>query len=171
MTFVEGSPQIRLQHDAQVVVALVAQPAIEGERAIGGGRVLHVDAHEPLARGGVDDDGLEVLVAEIRVQLEAERGELDRDVRVELLFVQPREHVAVLTGDRTRLVRVRNLLTQHVDGRELALRVQSPDDADGVVECRAGDVARRESLDDGLRNSRQQPDDRAVEESHERAGW
>ena len=88
-----------------------------------------------------------------------------------LLLVEPREHVVVLTRDRARLVGVRDLLAEHVDGRELPFRVQPSDDAHGVVERRPGDVARREPLDDGPRHCRQQPDDRAVEKSHERAGW
>ena len=150
---------------------LVAQLAVQRERAVGRRRVLHVDPHEPAAGRGIDDDRLEVLAAEVVVELEPERRELDRDVRVELLVVEPREHVVVLTRDRARLVGARDLLAEHVDGRELPFRVQPSDDAHRVVERRPGDVARREPLDDGPRHSRQQPDDRAVEKSHERAGW
>ncbi len=43
----------------------------------------------------VGDDRLEVLAAEIEVELEPEPGQLDRDVRVEALAVDPREHVVV----------------------------------------------------------------------------
>ena len=134
---VERSPQVRLQHDADVLVALVAQLAVQRERAVGRRRVLHVDAHEAAARGGVDDDRLEVLAAEVEVELEPERGELDRDVRVEPLLVDPRQHVVVLARDRARLVGARDLLAEHVDGRELPFRVQPSDDAHRVVERRA----------------------------------
>ena len=73
------------------------------------------------------------------------------------------------TGRRSpRLVGARDLLAEHVDRRELSLRVQPAARRGSVVERRARDVAGREPSHDGLRDGRQQPDDRAVEESHRR---
>ena len=69
-------------------------------------------------------DRLEVLATELEIELEAEPRQLHRHVRVEPLLVDPRERVVVLAGDRPRLVGARDLLAEHVDGRELALRVQ-----------------------------------------------
>ena len=72
-----------LENDTDILVAVRAQLPVERERAVGGRRVLHVDAHEVPARGRVEHDVLEVLAAEVEIELEAEPGELDRDVRVE----------------------------------------------------------------------------------------
>ena len=153
------------------VVPALAQLAIEGERVVGGRRVLHVDAHEVAARRGVDDDRLEVLAAEVEVELEPERRQLDRDVRVEALLVdRARATSWYCAGDRARLVGARDLLAEDVDRRELPFRVQLANDAQRVVERRACDVARREPLHDGPRDRRQEPDERAVEKSHGRPG-
>ena len=50
------------------------------------------------------------------------RGQLDRDVRVEALAVDPREQVVVLAGDRARLVGARDLLAEDVDRRAASPR-------------------------------------------------
>jgi hypothetical protein len=151
-------------------VPLTVQLAIERKRAIRRRRVLHVDPDEVAAGGGVHHDRLQVLSTEARVELEPEARELHGDVRVEVLLVDPREHLVVLPGERACLVGARDLLAEHVDGRELPFRVQPLHDPDRVVDARPRDVARREPLHDGLRYSRQQPDDRAVDKRHGRAG-
>ena len=163
-----GSPQTGLQDDTDVLATVGAHRPEELESAVGGRRILHVDPHEVPARGCVDDDSLEVLAAELEVELETKPRELHRHVGVEALLVDPREGVVVLPGDRPRLVRARDLLAEHVDGRELALRVQPAHHPDGIVERRARDVPRRKPLDDGLGDRRQEPDDRAIEKGHGR---
>src|SRR5881397_617561 len=40
------SPQYRLQHDAEIVMTLLAQLAVEAKRVVRRGRILHVDAYE-----------------------------------------------------------------------------------------------------------------------------
>ncbi len=160
---VDRPPQVRLHDDAEILVPELAQVAVQAEGAGRRRRVLHVDSDETLPRPGVFDDGLEVLATQVEVEVEPERGQLDRDVRVELVAVDPREQVVVLAGDRPRLVRAGDLLAEHVDGRQLPLPVQLIDDARGIVDRRARDVARREPLHHRSRDSRQETDDRAVE--------
>ena len=116
---VERPAQPRLEHDADVVVPVLAQLAVEPQRLVGRRRVLHVDPDEVAVAGRGAHDLDEVLAAEVVRELEPERGELDADVRVERGLVDRREHVAVRLGDRARLVLVRDLLAEHVDGRHL----------------------------------------------------
>ncbi len=163
--------QIGLQDDTDVLVALRTQRPIELERTVGGRRILHVDPDEVPTRGCVDDDGLQVVATELEIELEPEPRQLHRHVRVEALLVDSREHVVVLPGDRARLVDARDLLAEHVDGGELALRVQPANDANGIVERGACDIARRKALDDRLGDRGQEPDDRAIEKGHVRPGW
>ena len=94
-------------------------------------------------------------------------GRLDADVRVEPVLLERLER-----GDvRRRAIawasdRLRDLLAEDVDRRELPCGVQLGDDAPRVGERRAGDVARGEALDDGAWDGRQRSDDRAVEQAH-----
>ena len=88
----ERAPQVCLQHDADVLVTVRAQLAIELQGAVGRRRVLHVDAHEVPARRGVARERLQVLPDKLLVELEPEARQLDGDVRIEALLVDPREH-------------------------------------------------------------------------------
>ena len=102
---VERAAQIRLQDDADVLVAGLAQLAIEAQRVVGRRRVLHVDAHEAVIFRGLSHDVLEVRAARVVGEPEAEPGELDADVRVEVLALDLVERVAVRLRDGARLVR------------------------------------------------------------------
>jgi hypothetical protein len=165
---VHRPPHVRLEDDAEVVVTGLAELAVEPQRVVGAARVLHVDAHEVPARGGVADDALEVRAADVVVELEPERGQLDADVRVEAAVLDVGEDVLVGAHDRGGVGLARDLLAEDVDRRHLPLAVQPADGLARVLELGAGDVALREPLDDGLWDRRQQTDDRAVENGHER---
>src|SRR5207253_6864563 len=78
------------------------------------------------------------------------------------------EDVLIGAHDRGGVALARDLLAEDVDRRHLPLDVQPPDGLARVPELRAGDVALREPLDDGPWDRRQQTDDRAVEDGHER---
>ena len=129
---VERAPQPRLEHDAEVLVPVLAELAIEAERVVGRRRVLHVDPDEvPVAgRGAYDVE--EVFAAEVVRQLEPERGELDADVRVESGLVDRGEDVTICLSDRAGLLLARDLLAQHVDGGHLPAAVQLTDTLDGL---------------------------------------
>jgi hypothetical protein len=136
-------PQVSLHDHPEILVPELAKVAVQPEGTGGRRRVLHVDSDEALTLLGVSDDRLEVLAAQAEIEVEPERGQLDRDVRVELVVVDPCQQIVVLAGDRPGLVCVGDLLAEHVDGRELPLAVQLIDYASRVVDRRARDVARR----------------------------
>src|SRR5207249_2335850 len=66
--------QVRLEHNAEILVPGAVEIAVEIERAIGGRRVLHVDADEVPPGGSVHDDRLQVVATEVGVELEAAAG-------------------------------------------------------------------------------------------------
>ena len=70
------SSSVRRRHACSTTPRLscpVAQLAVAAERVVGRRRVLHVDADEAATRRGVGDDRLEVLAAEVEIELEPER--------------------------------------------------------------------------------------------------
>ena len=142
----DRSLERRLEDRADAAVTLVAQLAEEPQRLVGRGRVLHVDPHEAVRRLGGRDHRLDVALAELVAELQAEPGRLDADVRVEVVPLEGVERRNVLCGDRRGLGLVGDLLAQDVDGRELAVRVEFRDDAACVLELGARDVPRRELL-------------------------
>ena len=163
---VDRPAQVGLEDDADVLVAGLAQLAVEAERVVGAARVLHVDADEVPAPGRVADDALEVGAAELVAELQPERGQLHAHVRVEAALLDVGEDVLVGAHDRGRVVGVRDLLAEDVDCRHLPLRVQPSDGLARVLELGAGDVPLREPLYDGPWHRREQADDRAVEDGH-----
>src|SRR5947209_1354594 len=82
--------------------------AIETQRRVGGRRVLHVDAHEASLREHLEH----VFPAQLVRELEAERGELDADVRVQALALDRVEHLEVRTRDRLCIVGVSGLFPE-----------------------------------------------------------
>ena len=138
------APQVGLQHDADVVV-VAAERLVDVDGAIGVRRVLHVDAHEVAERLRVLDHEARVAGREVRRQVEAERRQLDRHVRVELLDLDRVEDRRVGRGVLGRRLLVastfsprRSTVARHPADVELA------DHADGVRELLAGDVAIRD---------------------------
>ncbi len=159
-------PEPRLEDDADVVVAVLAQLAVEPQRVVGRRRVLHVDAHEVAVPAAVRTTSRRFSRQSVVRQPEPERGRLDADVRVERRVVDRREHAAVRLRDRARLLLARDLLAEDVDRRHLPAGVEVAHDGDGLLERRAGDVARREVLDDRLRHRRQETNDGGIEQRH-----
>ena len=81
--------------------------------------------------------------------------------------VDRRKDVAVRLRDRARLLLARDLLAEDVDRRHLPAGVEVANDADRLVERRAGDVARGEVLDDRLRHRREKANDGGIEQRHD----
>src|SRR6185312_2921614 len=145
--------------------------AVEAQRVVGRRGVLHVDPDEVAELGGVPDDVLEVRLAEVVAELQAEPRRLHAHVRAQLAALERVERLAVGRRDRARLAGARDLLAEHVDGGELPLVVQPPHDDEGVVELLAGDVALRDLPHHRLRHRRQEADDRGIDEAHRLAGF
>ncbi len=153
-----------LQHRPDVRVTLAPKLAVDAQRVVRRRRVLHVDADEAAALRRVAGECLHVLLQEVVRQVQPERRRLDADVGVEPLALDRLEDVVIGLREGACLVGAVDLLAEHVDRRELALVVQLPHGRDRVVEACAGDVPRRDPLDDRARNGRQEADDRLVEE-------
>ena len=72
--------QGRLQHDADLPVALLPQRLEDLERDVGVRRALHVDAHEEPGRLGALENLAQVVDRARLVDVEPELRELQRDV-------------------------------------------------------------------------------------------
>ena len=152
--------------DADVVVPASAERAVERERVVDARGVLHVDADERAAGRRVLHEGVEQLVAQLEVELQAEPGELDGDIRVEAALVDRGERIGVGGGDRPRLLGRVDLLPEHVDRGALAIGVERRDDSDRVGQRRPGDVRRGDALHDCPGNDWEDGGEGAVEEAH-----
>ena len=96
--------QVGLEDDADVVEPGLAQLAVHAERVARAARVLHVDPDEVAALRGMADDRLEVRVAELVREVQPQPGQLDADVRVEVLPLDRLEDVVVGADDLERLL-------------------------------------------------------------------
>ena len=107
-------------------------------------------------------DAQEVRPAELVREVEPEPGELDADVRVELLALDRLEDVVVSLDDLERLAAARDLLAEHVDRRHLPLLVERSHNVHRVRDRRARDVAVGDPAYDRARDRRQHADDGAI---------
>jgi hypothetical protein len=73
----------------------VPQLAVQGERAVGRRRILHVDPHESAARVRIVHDRLGDLAAQDRIEVEPEAGQLDRDPGLEAFGRQASKDVVI----------------------------------------------------------------------------
>ncbi len=101
---------------------------------------------------------------EPEIELQAERGQLHRDIRLELVALDRLERAVIRVRDRLRLCRLGHLLAENVDGRELSLCVQARACMPRVLERRAGDVTAGELLDDPPWDRGKEIDHRPVED-------
>src|SRR5215213_613809 len=83
----EAAPEVGLYHGAGVLVALVhVQNYLDGRGRKG--RVLHIHPHKAISLRGILYDLLQVRPAQLLVKEQPEPGQLDRDTRFELVFIQ-----------------------------------------------------------------------------------
>ena len=120
-------------------VPRLSQLPVGAQRVVGRGGVLHVDPDEGVVLGRVRHDGIEVLVEEVVTEVQPEGRRLDADVRVEPAAKRV-DRLAIGACDLARLVRVGDLLPEHVERRQLPFGVQLEYHPQRVVELLAGDV-------------------------------
>ena len=77
------SHQVRLQHHADVAVALPPDRLEDLQRDVGVRRVLHVDAHEEAVLGRRIEDAAQVVDAGRAIDVEAELRQLERHVALD----------------------------------------------------------------------------------------
>ena len=128
--------------------------------------VLHVDAHEDAPSRRVGDHGREERPAEVEVDLEPERCELHRDVRVEMVCGDRVEGSVVRGRDRLGLGSAVHLLSEHVDRGQLPVGVQARRPLPSVVERRPRDVRRGQPLHDRPGHSREEPNESPIRDAH-----
>jgi len=161
----ERPPHVGLEDDPEVVV-LLPQGAEDGEGVVDRGVVFHVDPHEVPVLGGTGRDLVEVALEQLPVDLQAERGRLDRDVRVEFPLRDLLEHPLVLAHVRLGLGRVVDLLAEQIHRRHGALGVEPGNLAQRILDPLAGHVPGGDTADDELRDERHREDDQLVKQRH-----
>ena len=137
--------QARLQHHAGVAVALLPHRLEDIERDGGVGRVLHVDAHEELLRGGGVKDAAEVVDAGGAIDGQAELGQLQRDVAFDARGGDALEHAEVGAGRGIGFGDRGDALAEVIEGRRQAGGLDDAAGVDRLVDGLAGDETPRES--------------------------
>ena len=160
------SAQHRLEHDADVVVALGVERSVDAQRRVRSRGVLHVETDEVLARPGGVEHAPQISEAGFLVDLEPERRRLDAQARREAFAVDSLEDAHVQIGVLGRLLHARHLFAEQVERRELALRVQAADDDHRVIEGLACDVAGGDPADDRPWHVRKRANDGTVDQGH-----
>jgi len=144
---IERAAQCALQHDAHLpLVGGVEALSEEIERALGVRAPLHIEADKGVERLRLREDLGRDRLAEVVADVLAERGELHRDVGVELAPRHLVEEREILPPRLPRLRLVRDRLAEEVERRRDALRVQLGDGVTGAGDRLAGHEARGKAL-------------------------
>ena len=130
-----------LQHDADVAQALVPDGLEDPERGLDGRRALHVDADEPVPRGGRGQNPAQVVRAQRAVELQADLRELHRDLAGQAGGAHPLDDLQVVPRRTVRHLRRGHVLAQVVQRMGEPPAVEILDDAHGLVEGLAADEA------------------------------
>ena len=134
--------EVGLQHRADVLVALLAEAAVDAQRRVDVERLLHVEPDEVAAGGGVRDELADVRARELLVEGEAEVRQLQRDVDAQLLGGDAVEDLPVGVDDGAGLGLVLDALAEQGRIREQALVVEPAEHDDRLVERLARDEPR-----------------------------
>ena len=76
-----------VNHRTEILV-LLPKALVEVQGGLGDVRTLHVDADEHVELAGQATEGIDVRLAECRVGVQAESGQLDGYVRIRVVFIQ-----------------------------------------------------------------------------------
>src|SRR5690349_4507205 len=161
-----------MQARVDVLVAALAESAVDAERRLDVARLLHVDADEIADARRVPDELGNVALRKLLVDRETEVRELERDVRAQALRADAVEQLAVGGHHLPRLGLVAHALAEERRVREEPLVVQPPQDRDGGVETLPRDEARCAELEAVALHEPLQPravrgrEDQAAEHAH-----
>ena len=129
-----GAKEITLQHDSDVGAELGVEVFLEQVEGLL--RVcarLHVESHEVVVLPGTLEDFTRDSDAELIGDIHAHRGELERDVRIELFLRDQVEQLEVLALRGVGFLLVRRALAEQVERGGDALCVQAAHRAMAVV--------------------------------------
>ena len=93
-----AATQIRLQHDADLPVALLPERLEDLERDVGVARALHVDPHEKTGRLGELENLAQVVDRARAIDVEAELRQLQRDVALDARLDDGPDDVEIVAG-------------------------------------------------------------------------
>src|ERR687893_164553 len=119
----QAAPHVGLDHGPHVLVP-AAQIDDHLQRDAGIRRVLHVHPDEAAPGSRILDDLLQVRPAQLLAQREPEAGELHRDPRAEVMFVQRVYHLFVVAELSGGVGLALGALPEQVYGGDAALLVQ-----------------------------------------------
>jgi hypothetical protein len=144
--------QVRLQHSAGVGEVL-AQPAEDGQRRVGGGVVLHVEGHRRAHLGGRGADRPGVRLGQVLVERLSQRRELEADLGAmgERAGAQSLQQRQVFVTGGVGLVGCERVLAEVVKGHGQTLFDQFRGGPQGVGGRGAGDEALDHVAADGCR--------------------
>ena len=100
------------------------------------------------------------------IELQSQRGQLDRDVRVEAVAGDRIEGSAIFRDRFLGLVDAGHVLAENVERRRASFGVERAHAADSILQRLAGDISRRDDAHERLRYERKRPDDQGVERIH-----
>ncbi len=133
------------RHHARALVAELPQRLEDVERHLGERRVLHVDPHEEVVAAGKVEDTAEVVGGRGPVDLQAELGELERDVPLDAGVEDLLDHLLIFAGRLRRLGMGRDALAEQVEADEHAARLDLARGFDGFVDAFPGNEPAREA--------------------------
>src|SRR5690606_27469897 len=111
---------------------------------------FHVYANERALCCGALNDKAKIRDAHVPVNIESERRELERDVGIQSLLVNPVQQVEVGIDGTACLALVLHALTQDIDRACDPGRVKQPDSRDGLLHCLTGHESPREGIGEAI---------------------
>ena len=162
---VPAPAQIRLQDETDVF-GVSASFLEETDRRLRDGGVLHVDPHEVAVTARGFHDSIEFAATMLSIDLQTERGQLHRDVRVKVSGRDAVEGAHVLVDRAPGLLALLDVLAENVERGHAPLVVQRADRFEGFLERFSGDVPMRDPPHDRTRHERHRRDDQAIDEVH-----
>ena len=118
--------------------------------------IFHVYADEVSPLNGRLDEPLEILEAELPVQVETDVRRLHRDVGVEPVRLNPLEQLGVLPDRLLGCTGRSTVLAEKSDGYTGALAVEIGARQQCILKGLPGNVAARDAADERLRDKRQE---------------
>ena len=152
-----GAMQARLQRHAQVAVVPLPQDLERLERALGIGRILHVDAHEAVHLLRRVHDAPQVVHAGGEVDAGAELRELQGDVALDARHHDGVYQLHVLAGGGRGGVERADAFAQVVERQVKAGRLQGASGDQRLVQGLARDEPAREAVGPRHAVARRQP--------------
>ena len=134
--------EVSLDDDSDIL-ELFPQPEHDIDRALCVGAPLHVHANKILQEARAVRDLAEVLVTEFVIDVEAELGELDRDIAVYPLGTEGVEHCEDFGSRLARVLLRLRVFSKQVQGSAYSVALGFADCADSILQSLSRNKAPR----------------------------